>query len=192
MRRNLSSREIISGFLLNCVRQMFVSCTESNLLVRMYDFRKCTASPPEVDFKSSRSPAKSESWNSHNLHCCAVFPTRQYSLNSHRVVYVRNQASQAFVKCSGPFSDYSCRVCLQDHRTYLGLPMRAKYRNFRTIWVQMFDGRQGMELSTLYSCWDLLSISQLAISRSTHFFAWPLHIKGPCRDHGWVKSSWTR
>ena len=30
---------------------------------------------PEVDFESSRSPAQSESWNSPNVHCCAVFPT---------------------------------------------------------------------------------------------------------------------
>ena len=31
--------------------------------------------PPDVDFESSRSPAKSESWNSPSLHCLAVFPT---------------------------------------------------------------------------------------------------------------------
>ena len=31
--------------------------------------------PPEVDFESSRSPAKWESWNSHSLHCLAVLPT---------------------------------------------------------------------------------------------------------------------
>ena len=39
--------------------------------------------PPEVDFESSRSPAKSESWYSPNLHCLAVFPTWQYCLYSH-------------------------------------------------------------------------------------------------------------
>ena len=33
--------------------------------------------PPDVDFESSRSPAKSECWNNSNQHCCAVFPTRQ-------------------------------------------------------------------------------------------------------------------
>ena len=38
--------------------------------------------PPDVDFESSRSPAKSESWNSPNLHCFAVFPTWQYCLYS--------------------------------------------------------------------------------------------------------------
>ena len=30
--------------------------------------------PPDVDFDSSRSPAKSESWDNPSLHCCAVFP----------------------------------------------------------------------------------------------------------------------
>ena len=34
--------------------------------------------PPDIDFESSRSPAKSESWNSLSLHCFAVFPTWQY------------------------------------------------------------------------------------------------------------------
>ena len=38
--------------------------------------------PPEVDFESSRSPTKSESWNSPNLHCLAVFPKWQYCLYS--------------------------------------------------------------------------------------------------------------
>ena len=38
--------------------------------------------PPEVDFESSRSPSKSESWNSPSLHCLAVFPTWQYCLYS--------------------------------------------------------------------------------------------------------------
>ena len=37
---------------------------------------------PEVDFESSRSPAKSESWNSPSLHCLAVFPTWQHCLYS--------------------------------------------------------------------------------------------------------------
>ena len=36
-----------------------------------------------VDFGSSKSPAKSESWNSLNLHCFAVFPAWQYCGYSH-------------------------------------------------------------------------------------------------------------
>ena len=39
--------------------------------------------PPDVDFESSRSPAKLESWNCPNLHGFAVFPAWQYCLYSH-------------------------------------------------------------------------------------------------------------
>ena len=39
--------------------------------------------PQEVDFESSISPAKSESWNSPSLHRLAVLPTWQYCLYSH-------------------------------------------------------------------------------------------------------------
>ena len=37
--------------------------------------------PPDVNVESSRSLAKSESWDNPNLHCCAVFPRWQYCLN---------------------------------------------------------------------------------------------------------------
>ena len=37
--------------------------------------RKTHNVPPEVDFESSWSPAKSESWHSPNLHCFAVLPS---------------------------------------------------------------------------------------------------------------------
>ena len=51
----------------------------------------------EVDFESSRSPEKTESWNSPNLHCIAVFPTWQYWLYSHVWWIFKNQSTQAFV-----------------------------------------------------------------------------------------------
>ena len=50
-------------FCLNCEKQQFVSCT-SNLLETNVWLPKTHNVPPEVDFESSRSPAKSESWNS--------------------------------------------------------------------------------------------------------------------------------
>ena len=68
--------------LLNCAKLNFVSYT-SNLSEQMYDFQKTHNVPPEVDFESSRSPAKSESWNSPSLQCSALFPTWQYCLFSH-------------------------------------------------------------------------------------------------------------
>ena len=86
--------------------------------------------PPEVDFESSRSPAKSESWNSPSLHCLAVFPTWQYCLYS--LVKRDSRSSQALVHfvidCASLFSDY--RI--------LGFPTRAKIQHFRTIWEHTF------------------------------------------------------
>ena len=46
--------------LLNCEKLKFVSRT-SNLLEQTYDSQKTHSAPTEVDFESSRSPAKSES-----------------------------------------------------------------------------------------------------------------------------------
>ena len=68
--------------LLNCVKLNFcflhIQLIGTNVwLPKMHNVH------PEVDFESSRSPAKSESWNSPNLHCFAVFPTWQYCLYSH-------------------------------------------------------------------------------------------------------------
>ena len=66
--------------LLNCEKQQFVSCT-SNLLEQMYDFQKCSV-PPEVDFESSRSPAKSESYLDH---CFVVFKEILQSFRTRRM-----------------------------------------------------------------------------------------------------------
>ena len=53
-----ASRETISASVeLNCVKLKPASCT-SNFLVRL---PKMHRNPPDVDFESSRSPAKSES-----------------------------------------------------------------------------------------------------------------------------------
>ena len=49
----------------NCETLTFASCT-SNLWEQMFDFRKYIKIPTEVDLESSRSPAKSESWNKRN------------------------------------------------------------------------------------------------------------------------------
>ena len=57
------------------VRNWSLSSCTSNFLEQMYDFQKKHNVPPEGDFESSSSPAKSESWNRPNLHCFAVLPT---------------------------------------------------------------------------------------------------------------------
>ena len=57
---NPVSKEMISDSVELCEKLKFVSHT-SNLLEQMYDFQKTHNVPREVDFESSRSPAKSES-----------------------------------------------------------------------------------------------------------------------------------
>ena len=69
--RKPASREIISDSVEQCetdVCFLHIQLTDTNVwLPNMHNISL------EVDFESSRSPPKSESWNSPNLHCCAVF-----------------------------------------------------------------------------------------------------------------------
>ena len=73
---NPASKEMISDSVELCETEvcfLHIQVMETNAwLPKMHDV------PPEVDFESSRSPAKSESWHSPSLHCFVVLPTQQY------------------------------------------------------------------------------------------------------------------
>ena len=93
--------------------------------------------PPEVDFESSRSPAKSESWNSPNLHCLAVFPTWQYCLCS--LVWWIYEINR-FRRLSQALVHFVMdRASLFTDHKIPGRPILAKYKHFRTIWEHVFD-----------------------------------------------------
>ena len=108
--------------------------------------------PPEVDFESSRSPAKSESWNSTNLHCLAVLPTWQYCLYLHVWwMYEINRfrrLSQALVHFVIDRPNL-----FTDHRIS-GRPTRAKYKNFRTIWEHTCDNSPTDFISSSLKWWS--------------------------------------
>ena len=108
--------------------------------------------PPEVDFESSRSPAKSESWNSPNLHCLAVLPTWQYCLYSHVWwIYEINRfwrLSQALVHFVVD------RASLFTAHKISGRPIRAKYKNFRTIWEHTCDNYPTDFISSSLKWWS--------------------------------------
>ena len=71
--RQAASREMISASVELCDTEV---CFLHIQLIRTNVWLpKLLKTPPDVDLESSRSPAKSESWHSHGLHCCAVFPT---------------------------------------------------------------------------------------------------------------------
>ena len=77
--RNPASREIISVLVELCDTHICF------LYIQLMGTNVCLPNthnvPLDVDFESSRSPAKSESWNNPNRHC-AVFPTWQYCFYS--------------------------------------------------------------------------------------------------------------
>ena len=125
--------------LLNCAKLKFVSYT-SNLLEQMYDFRNMHNVPPDVDFESSRSPAKSESWNSPNLPCLQCFQHDNIVCNHmydecKRSIKRDNRLSHALVH----FVIDGANL-LTDHKIS-GFPTRAKYKHFRkfeSILFKMF------------------------------------------------------
>ena len=92
--------------------------------------------PPEVDFESKIS-AKSESWNSPNLHCFAVFHTWQYCCIR---LCDECRRSNDSIACHKLWTILCLivQVLFTDHRIS-GLPIRAKYKHFRTNWDDAFD-----------------------------------------------------
>ena len=129
---------------------------------------------PEVDFESSRSPAKSESWNNPNRQCCAVIPWQYCRLTC--VMNACNQTSQAFGTSARPFCDCSCQfmdgpknvwstnACLKQA---FEDSLRAYFWQFShrlCFFLFWNDGRQNMVYTTVF----IRHSQHLA----THFFAW--------------------
>ena len=95
--RKPASREIISASVELCETDVcFLHIQLIGTNVWLPNMHK---SPPDVNFESSRSPAKSESWNHPCLHCCAVFPKW----------HVWNQTCSTFVTGFRPFPNRSCK-----------------------------------------------------------------------------------
>ena len=103
-KRNPASREIISDSVELCETELcflHIQLTGTHVLLP-----RIHRTPPEVDFESSRSPAKSGSWNRPNLQCCACFPHDNLS----EIVCVmngRNHSCLSSVTCLSPFCDCS-------------------------------------------------------------------------------------
>ena len=115
---------------------------------------KIYKSPPDVDFESSKSPAKSESWNNPTLHCCAVLTSWQYCLNSH--VWWMYEIKRA-KRVSQDFVHFvTARASLfTDHRIS-SLPIRAKKRHFRTTCERTVDNSPTDPISSSLNRWSSL------------------------------------
>ena len=115
---------------------MSVSCT-SSLLEQTCDFPNTHNVPSEVDFESSRSPAVSKFWNCHNPNCWTVFPIWQYCL--YLLVKWLQEIKRARRLSQALAHFVIARVSLFTIHRISGLPIRSKYRHFRTIWEHSFD-----------------------------------------------------
>ena len=162
MRKN-ASRKITSASVelsetVVCFRHIHLTGTEV-WLPKMHNV------PPDVDFESSRSPAK-KSWNNHNLHCCAVFPTKIFPVFA-CMVNVRYRKRQTFVT-NCPFRDRTSNFVY-----------RPKYQ------VSQYKPNTSMSeqfVSKLWTCpakkvWRM-SINSIQLSE-INFFKKPLNLPLP-------------
>ena len=126
---NPASKEMISDSVEPCETEVCFSHIQ--LIGTNVWLPKMHNVPHGVDSESSGSPGKSEFWNSPNMHCLAMFPKQQYCLYSHvgwlYEIKRDNRLLQALVKFVIDRANL-----FTDHRIS-GLPIRAKYKHFRTI-----------------------------------------------------------
>ena len=157
--RKPASREIISDSVEMCDTQ---ACFLHIQLIGTNVWRRNSYNvPPEVDFESSRSPAKSESWNSPIGIVMLYFPRNNvvctHSRNECKWSKRARRLSQALVHFV-----IARASLLTDHRIP-GLPMRGKYTHFRTIWEHTSDNPPTDFISSSLDWWSwvvLLANSQ--------------------------------
>ena len=98
---------------------------------------KIHKTPPEIDFEFSRSSEKSESGNKPSRQCWVVLPTWQYCRQSLAwwmyEINLVNRLSHVWVHFVTALANL-----LTDDRM-LGLPIRVKYKHFKTICEQTSD-----------------------------------------------------
>ena len=140
---------------------------------RVFNFQRYKKIPLEVDFESSKSPAKLQSWNKPSRHCWAVLPTWQYCRWLHVWwIYEINLASR---RSRAPVHLVSDLASSFADQRMSSLPYRAKYRHFKTISGHTFDNSPTDSSSSLDS-------SQCP---STHFWACPFHVGDHANVFAW-------
>ena len=153
----------------------------------------------DVDFEPSRSPEKSESWNTPALHWCACVTHMTLLPKFTRVMNVRDQTCQTSVTCFGPFRYRTSRFVHwpQNIRSTNTCQISACQNNLRTCFWQFshgfqffFFGKMVVQART-WNFVELLSrlVGQLTISFQT-FLGMTFHIVGPRRDSVCLKFPW--
>ena len=154
--RRIAAREIISASVE--LRETEVCFLHIQLIGTNVWLPKMHKTPPDVDFESSKSPAKSESSNNPNRHCCAVcFPQGNIvwihlcdeSKKSHLLNVCRMLSSTSWWHGQACSLTIKYHVCHFEPNTCISEQFeRTLLRIFRQIlflllWI---DGRQYMEL----------------------------------------------
>ena len=156
--------------------------------------------PPEVDFESSRSPAKSVLKQSQSALFSSITHITILSVFT-SMMNMWNQSIQAFVTRFGPFVIDRASL-FTDHRIS-GRPIRAKYKHFRTIWEHTCDNSPTDFISSSLKWWSSMHgvgnfvellcrlVCQLTISFHT-LFGMTLHIIRPWRIRRfWVNGNFS-
>ena len=125
--------------------------------------------PPDIDFESSTSLAKSESWNNAILRCCAVFPTLQYCRYSLAWWMYEIKRAKRLSQDFCPFCDHMSKFI---HR-----PQNIRSPN--TSQTQTFHSKLWA------NCWQFSNWSYF-------FFLKMVVIKAWCCDFVWLLSCFIR
>ena len=101
-------------------------------------WNKCTTSKthnvlPEVDFESSRSPAKWESWNSPSLHIVWKYYPHSNTICIHMCDECKISIDSGVCHKLWSIFVIDRASFFTDHRIS-SLPIRSKYKQFKTIW----------------------------------------------------------
>ena len=135
--------------------------------------------PPDVDFESSRSPAKSESWNNLHLQCCAVFPTQEYNACIHMCDECKRSNAPNVCHMLLFISLPHEQVCSQTskHQVYQYVSNIDISEQFVSkLWIIHFSSSPNWwssvhGVATLYRCSAVFFASSQYLS--TQFCAWP-------------------
>ena len=134
--RNPASKEMISDSVKLCRILTFVSCTSDwwRQNVRLPKIHKTFLL---VDFESSRSSAKTESWNKPNLQCWSVF-----SHDNVVGVHLREESVRSILSIVCRMPGFIFWLLLQvcwHHRMSGGPPIHAKYKHFwHNLWANLW------------------------------------------------------
>ena len=96
--------------------------------------------PPDADFESSRSPAKSKSWSNPNVHCLMVLHMKILSLFT-CMMNTWNQSIQAFVTDFGPFRYRPCKFnfLTTKHQVVQYVPNKSISEQFESMHLKIIQ-----------------------------------------------------